>query len=380
MNDIRVLRALAEFDADPTENQKMTDWDQYSEIIQKDIQDDVVFRLTKILSINPATAMVQFLTEGGNTLGCSIKKEKRFFIQHGPQSSSVPEILDWLSVEGDEWISSTPVKGVSRLDKGEAFISLSENLKNSLRDVFFEEIKSPTRVFQAKVKSKNNGGFIVDIEGHEAFLPGSLASANKIIDFDAFIGKTVNVMIEDYLRDGDIFIVSNKKWIQKILPETIEKLSLEKEYTGVVTGTSRFGIFIEFEDILTGLLHVSEMDSTTSTEFNKGLFNPGNKIKFYIKEIAKNNKIILSSKKPKVNAITFDKFKELAEGKTLAGTIISLKNYGAFVKFVFENSDFIGLLYYKEYPLDFYPEIGDDYSFFLYKIDLETEKIHLRLA
>jgi len=59
-----------------------------------------------------------------------------------------------------------------------------------------------------------------------------------------------------YLQDSDMFIFSNKKYIKNMIPVEIEKLTKTEKYKGVVTGTSKFGIFVEFNTIL--LLNLSK--------------------------------------------------------------------------------------------------------------------------
>ena len=49
--------------------------------------------------------------------------------------------------------------------------------------------------YSAKILSTNNGGYTVDIQGVKCFLPGSLASSGPITDFDALVGKTIDVCV-----------------------------------------------------------------------------------------------------------------------------------------------------------------------------------------
>ena len=67
-------------------------------------------------------------------------------------------------------------------------------------------------------------------------------------------------MIEGYVEAKDIFIVSYKKYLNKIMEQKIQELDLTKKYKGSVTGTSSFGIFVEWEEVYTGLIHRSEFD------------------------------------------------------------------------------------------------------------------------
>jgi len=172
--------------------------------------------------------------------------------------------------------------------------SFSEAQKDVLRKEFFEQLKTPSNVYDAKIMEKNRGGYFVNIHGVDAFLPGSLASANKIINFEAFLGKTVKVMLDSYVNESDTFIVSNKRYIEHIMPTLIEKFDMSVMYEGTVTGTIQSGIFIEFNEIMTGLLSHTDMDQTTLTLFKTGQVRPGDKINIWVRDIIPPKNFILT--------------------------------------------------------------------------------------
>lgn len=172
--------------------------------------------------------------------------------------------------------------------------SFYEAQKDILRNEFFEQLKTPTKVYDAKVIEKNRGGYFVNIHGVQAFLPGSLASANKIINFEAFLGKTVKVMLDSYINESDTFIVSNKRYIEHIMPSLIDSFDMSTKYEGVITGSIQSGIFVEFNDIMTGLLSQSDMDQETLSLFKSGQVRPGDKINIWVRDIIPPKNFILS--------------------------------------------------------------------------------------
>ena len=147
---------------------------------------------------------------------------------------------------------------------------------------------------EAQKMEKNRGGYFVNIYGVDAFLPGSLASANKIINFEAFLGKTVKVMLDSYVNDSDTFIVSNKRYIEHIMPTLIENFDMSVVYEGTVTGTIQSGIFIEFNEIMTGLLSQSDMDQETLAMFRTDQVRPGDKINIWVRDIVPPKNFILT--------------------------------------------------------------------------------------
>jgi len=371
-----IMETLMFEDIEWEQSEVMNNWDKYG-LIYKDIFKGEIFKVKNLGSVGDKFFLLQ--SENGINLMCNIKKEKKFFEIHDYSFENLEDFVNWLkSEEAKQWFFTNEIYvQCTNIQKGIPIGSLLEAQIDYQKEEFLKEIKNPQKVYKAYIKDKNLGGFIAVVNGVDTFLPGSLAAANKIIDFDSFVGKTVYVMFEDYIKDGDTFIVSNKKYIEHILPEKIKTLKFDKIYKGEVTGTSKFGIFIEFDKIFTGLLHISEMTELTKNRFKEGQFVPGDNIEFYIKEISKNNRIILSETPQSSNSITIDQFKEQFEGKVIPGKVLSIKPYGFFIKFTIEDSSFIGLLYIKE-VINKNLKIGDTVECYINQVDIETKKIFLK--
>jgi ribosomal protein S1 len=127
-------------------------------------------------------------------------------------------------------------------------------------------------------------------------------------------------MIENYDSINDLYIISYKKYIKHTLPQKVYDLEFGKKYTGILTNKPyEFGIFIEFQNYYTGLLHKSEFANyieDTST------FKSGDVLDFYIKDIIVKKgepRIILTNDLAKVDQekITWQKLKTEIEGRTL---------------------------------------------------------------
>ena len=132
----------------------------------------------------------------------------------------------------------------------------------------------------------------------KAFMPGSMAAMNKLTDFDSLLGKSVYVMVESYNNKFG-FIVSHKKYLKAILPSKLEELKQEWEknpeqlYTGTVTGTTKYGIFIELDGLFTGMLHKTLISDDLKLRWKTGEINPQEEINVYIHNID-NGRIIFS--------------------------------------------------------------------------------------
>lgn len=184
--------------------------------------------------------------------------------------------------------------------------SIDKAHNSKVRESLFESLYKNTCAFNCLVLEKSKGGFFVEIDGIKAFMPGSLAAANKLVDFDILLGKTVPVMVENYIKETDTFIVSNKKYIQNVLPTLIDNLSImDQKYKGFITGTIKFGAFIEWDEVFTGLLHINEMSEESKKAFKD--WTPGKEIEFSIKSVievdnkkgGKDKRIILTERTEK---------------------------------------------------------------------------------
>jgi predicted RNA-binding protein with RPS1 domain len=224
-------------------------------------------------------------------------------------------------------------------------VSLYEGQLSHVKDEFFSQIKNPKTAYYGTVTGKNQGGFIISVSGVDGFLPGSLAAANVVRDFDSMIGKTVPVMVEDYLQESNTFVFSYKKYLSHILPSKIADLDTERKYKGVITGLAKYGIFVEFEDIFTGLLHSSKMTPELREKFKNMEFRAGEEMEFWIKEITPDKKIILTDEDPSNRLKEIEEFKEKNLGIVRGGEVVSIQPFGTLVKL---QKDIVGLISQKE--------------------------------
>jgi len=140
--------------------------------------------------------------------------------------------------------------------------------------------------FEVKIKKLIKGGYVAMYKDTiECFIPGSHAGANVIRDFSKLLGETLNVMVDNYDKSNDLFILSYKKYIQKSMPLMVSELQFGKKYTGTLTNKPYdFGVFVEFEGYYTGLIHSSEFENYNDV---KSTLKAGDEIDFYIKNVTR---------------------------------------------------------------------------------------------
>ena len=216
---------------------------------------------------------------------------------------------------------------------GDVIASISDALMEVKMKEIKEAIGNKSVGFTGKVKELIHGGYWVDVAGIQCFMPGSLGGLNKLHDFNILLGKEIIVMPITFSKEKDTIVVSHREYLRTMIPTTIEKLkeNIKEEKTGFVTGTTKFGVFAEFDECLTGLIPKAELSEDLQEALDKREIKPGDEIKFWTKEIISERKIILSQLGPKIDLWdgADEKYKPMmiTEGK-----VTKLTSYGAFVE------------------------------------------------
>lgn len=300
-----------------------------NKFIRKDLERGDVVPIVDLSFVgDTGKMMIEIL--GGLTIDVDLSREKRFIQIYG--FDSIKEFMDALNDK--EKIQRFVDMGLSAYvveSSPTVKVSLWQGHIKKIKEEFMSEIQSPSRAYVAKILEANRGGFFVEVQGVDAFMPGSLAAPNKIINFESYVGKEVIVMIEDFLQDMNSFIVSHKKYIEHVLPQKLAELVFDKKYEGSVTGTSKYGIFAEFNEIFTGLLHKSKMKEETINKFRNREYNPGDKIEFYISEITKDNRIILTEESPEEKKEKILEFVKKYDEKPIEAEVAAIMNFGIIV-------------------------------------------------
>jgi ribosomal protein S1 len=229
----------------------------------------------------------------------------------------------------------------------------------------------------ALVKSLNPAGYDIELTRGgvtlQGFMPNTLAGINKLHDPTSIIGDVFEVMIESYSEHEGTYIVSRRKYLQTLIPQAIKELNYEISYTGHVTGTAPFGVFVEFNECLTGMIHKANVHPDWQEKL--GDIKPGFEIEFYIKEIVKGgktDKIILTQI---LRETLWDNVKN---GQVLDGTIKDVKQFGTLVTL---DDETVGLIHTSEMEkLGKKFTSGQDIKVKVLSVDRSSRKIFLTIA
>ena len=241
------------------------------------------------------------------------------------KNSNIGDIIDVLIADVDH--DNFLIKGsIATLYESRAH----QNLKS------LEEGQSVT----AYIKGLNPAGYDVELTHGgvtlPGFMPNTLAGINKLVDSNSIVGQTFEVMIESYAEQEGTYIVSRRKYLQSLIPSAVKKLEYGAVYSGHVTGTTPFGVFVEFNECLTGMIHKANVNPEWQEKLTS--IKPGFNIEFYIKEVIK-DKIILTQI---LRETLWDNIKN---GQTLNGVVKDTKQFGTLVNL---DDETVGLIHTSE--------------------------------
>jgi small subunit ribosomal protein S1 len=115
---------------------------------------------------------------------------------------------------------------------------------------------------EARCIRRIKGGIVVDINGVEAFMPGSQIDIHPVRDFDALIGKVMDCRIVKINEARKNIVVSRKVIIEEDMREVRERVLKELEVgqvrEGVVKNITNFGVFIDLGGV-DALLHITDL-------------------------------------------------------------------------------------------------------------------------
>ena len=127
----------------------------------------------------------------------------------------------------------------------------------------------------------------------------------------------MNVMVDNYDKSNDLFILSYKKYIKKSMPLMVSELKFGPEKAGMLTTKPYdFGVFVEFDDYFTGLIHSSEFENYDEAKKN---LRAGDPINFFIKNVTNKGKeyrVVLTLNEESIDPVKkqWTEFKDKIEG------------------------------------------------------------------
>ncbi|MBS3813627.1 S1 RNA-binding domain-containing protein, partial [Candidatus Bipolaricaulota bacterium] len=227
-----------------------------------------------------------------------------------------------------------------------------------------------------------SAGYHVNIDGIQAFLPGSHLGSDMPSALDDLKEEELNLKILELSRKNRNIVVSRREYLneekKKKIDEIFETLEAGDVVTGEIKSKVDFGLFVDIGGF-EGLVHRSEI-SWKDLPAPPEEYQEGDEVEVKVIDLnRKEEKISLSIKR-----LTPNPWEGVSEryppGETIRGKVVSITDFGAFIEL---EDDVEGLIHISElswgYPEDPHEvvEEGEEIEAEVLDVDEEEQRISL---
>lgn len=312
--------------------------------------------------------------------GVLIDKDQKYFIFDINNKSSVyvpRNINEEMTLNDIEYGQEIDLYITSIVDNKEFFIYGSayklilDNLYDTLNDCVIEkEVLTGTPV------EMNHAGYTLNVNVNDQninlFMPHLLTDVNKLPDPQSIIGEEISFILKKITKDGQTqYIVSRKDYLKTLLKKEFKALYKNQQCLGIVTGTTSFGVFVQFNTCLTAMIHKSNLSEEGKEYFNKGQIKPGMQMPFLIKSFDFKSKKVFGTQ-----IMTESLWDKVEAGDTLTGKINNIKPFGLLIELDYETK---GLIHKSNMKNKQY-HIGDDVEVKVTNVNKSNRQITLNFA
>ncbi len=241
------------------------------------------------------------------------------------------------------------------------------------------------KIVKGKIVSKTKGGLITNVYGLETFLPGSQIDVKPILDYDAFVGKTMEFKVVKINEAINNAVVSHKALIESDIEqqraEIMSKLEKGQVLEGTVKNITDFGAFIDLGGV-DGLLYITDISwgrinhPSEVLELNQSL----NVVVLDFDDEKKRISLGLKQLEPHPWDVLD---KEITEGSVVKGKIVNIEDYGAFLEITpgVEGLIHVSEVSWSNQPINAkeYFNVGDEQEAKVMTIDREQRKMSLSI-
>ncbi|MFQ5718923.1 MAG: 30S ribosomal protein S1 [Acidobacteriota bacterium] len=240
-----------------------------------------------------------------------------------------------------------------------------------------------SRVTGKIVSLTDYGAFVELEEGVEGLIHVSAMSWTKRVKHPSKIvtvGDSVEAMVLDLDKENRRLSLGLKQTEPNPWALIDEKYEVGSRITGTVRNLTNFGAFIEVEDGVDGLVHISDLSWSKRIKHPSEILKKGDEVEAVILKIdTDNQRLSLGVKQLQPNV--WDGFFQSANvGDVVRGRVVRLTEFGAFVEL---DEGIEGLVHVSEFSSsrvdnpETYFDIGDEIDVKIIKLDPVDNKVGL---
>ena len=251
----------------------------------------------------------------------------------------------------DEMVNQTYTFKILKYNKKRNNIVLSRRVlleaeRDKLRSTTLEAIEDG-KVMEGIVKNITEYGVFVDLGGVDGLLHITDISWGRVKHPSELftIGDNINVKILSFDLEKERVSLGMKQLTPDPWSMAVEKYPIDSKIMGKVVSLTDYGAFIELEEGVEGLIHVSEMSWTRKIRHPSQMVTVGEEIEAVVLDLKPDNRRISLGIKQ-----TVDNPWEVISQKYPVGTIIEgkIKNITEFGLFIGIDDDIDGLVHISD--------------------------------
>lgn len=294
--------------------------------------------------------------------------------------------IDEFSNPDDYKIGADVEVFLDRVEDAEGQLSLSKKKADFLRiwerigDIFKNQ-----ELVKGRIQRRIKGGFVVDLQGVDAFLPGSQIDVHPVRDFDALVGQDMEFRVVKLNDMRKNIVVSRKVIIEEGLADVREKVLSQLTIGDVMEGTVKnitdFGVFVDLGGV-DGLLHITDL-SWGRVSHPSEVVQLDQKLQVKVLDYDKERQRISIGLKQLQTHPWEGVESKYPVGAKVRGKVVSIARYGAFVEL---EKGLEGLVHISEMSWTQHVKhpsailsVGDEMDVVVLNIDKDSRKISLGL-
>ncbi len=287
----------------------------------------------------------------------------------------------------DSLVGQTITANIIKLNKKRGNVIISRRkylstLRSAARQTVLEKLNVDD-VIQGTVKNITNYGVFIDIGGVDGLLHitdmtwGRIAHPSEIVK----IGDTISVKVLSFDKENEKISLGLKQLSKNPWEEATSQLKVDSRVKGRISSITDYGLFVEIEKGVEGLVHISEISWTDRITNLSSKFNVGQEVEVRIVSIDPNNRRMSLS----IKQLDKNPWESISEqfkvGDKINGTISNITDFGIFVQLIpgVDGLVHISDLSWTEHinhPSDIYNK-GDNVEAIILGVDENNKKISL---
>jgi len=308
------MNSIFEFSLSPEQKYSEEEYSKFAELYEKTLND---IKVNEIV-----TGRIQAITKNYIFVDIGFKSEGAVPVEEFDNPSDL-KVGDEIEVF------------IEALEDSDGQLVLSRKKANFIRK--WEEIVQYYKTgetIKGVCKRRIKGGIVIDLQGVEAFLPGSQIDVKPIRDFDSLIGKEFNFKIVKINRLRRNIVVSRRVILEENRAEQreeiVKNLKRGDVYKGTVKNITDFGVFIDLGGV-DGLLHINDL-SWGRINHPSEVVSLDDEIEVMVLDYNDAKDRISLGLKQLQEHPWEDIEEKYPIGSVIKGKIVSIADYGAFVE------------------------------------------------